>query len=126
MGLDAEPTRILLTRAKIRLAERAAKSEILTLPAKDGAPARRIGVIELPAFYQDFEGRRKHSDDYASAPRDVRRLLEQLRGEVIDGVVYDLRSNGCSSFTEALELPGHFTVTETKKRRGGKVWSILR
>src|SRR3546814_6825164 len=32
MGLDAEPTRILLTRAKIRLAERAAKSEILTLP----------------------------------------------------------------------------------------------
>src|SRR3546814_6975820 len=62
MGLDAEPTRILLTRAKIRLAERAAKSEILTLPAKDGAPARRIGVIELPAFYQDFEGRRKHSE----------------------------------------------------------------
>ncbi|HEY9541799.1 MAG TPA: carboxy terminal-processing peptidase [Luteimonas sp.] len=108
MGLDAEPTRILLTRAKIRLAERAAKSEILTLPAKDGAPARRIGVIELPAFYQDFEGRRKHSDDYASATRDVARLLEQFRSEDIDGVVMDLRSNGGGSLNEAIELTGLF------------------
>src|SRR3546814_9572237 len=108
MGLDAEPTRILLTRAKIRLAERAAKSEILTLPAKDGAPARRIGVIELPAFYQDFEGRRKHSDDYASATRDVARLLEQFRGEDVDGVVMDLRSNGGGSLNEAIELTGLF------------------
>src|SRR3546814_18137066 len=124
MGLDAEPTRILLTRAKIRLAERAAKPEILTLPAKDGAPARRIGVIELPAFYQDFEGRRKHSDDYASATRDVARLLEQFRGEDIDGVVMDLRSNGGGSLNEAIELTGLFIdqgpVVEVRES-GGRV-----
>ncbi|MFC3716550.1 carboxy terminal-processing peptidase [Luteimonas soli] len=108
MGLDAEPNRIVLTRAKIRLAEQAAKSEILTVPAKGDAPARRIGVIKLPAFYQDFEGRRKHSDDYASATRDVGRLLKQFRGEDVDGVVMDLRGNGGGSLNEAIELTGLF------------------
>lgn len=108
MGLDAEPNRIVLTRAKIRLAEQAAKSEILTVPAEGDAPARRIGVIKLPAFYQDFEGRRKHSDDYASATRDVGRLLKQFRGEDVDGVVMDLRGNGGGSLNEAIELTGLF------------------
>src|SRR5690606_3302687 len=108
MGMDAKPSRILLTRARIRLAEQAAKSEILTLPAKAGAPARRIGVVKLPAFYQDFEGRRKNSGDYASATRDVARLLGQFRGEDIDGVVMDLRGNGGGSLSEAIELTGLF------------------
>src|SRR3546814_4432371 len=75
MGLDAEPTRILLTRAKIRLAERAAKSEILTLPAKDGAPARRIGVIELPAFYQDFERSEEPTSELQSLMRNSYAVL---------------------------------------------------
>ncbi len=108
MGMDAKPARILLTRARIRLAEQAAKSEILTLPAQGDAPARRIGVIKLPAFYQDFEGRRKHSDDYASATRDVAKLLKQFRSEDIDGVVMDLRGNGGGSLNEAIELTGLF------------------
>src|SRR3546814_10925912 len=104
MGLDAEPTRILLTRAKIRLAERAAKSETLTLPAKDGAPARRIGVIELPPFYQDFEGRRKPSEDYASATRDAATLLEPFRTEDTEGVLMCLPYYGGASLSEATEL----------------------
>src|SRR3546814_15075231 len=70
-----------LTRAKIRLAEQAAKSEIIKLPAHDGAPERRIGVVKLPAFYQDFEGRRKNSDNYASATRDVARLPKQFKAQ---------------------------------------------
>ena len=48
--------------------------------ADGDAPAQRIGVIKLPAFYQDFEGRRKNADDYASATRDVAKLLAQLQG----------------------------------------------
>ncbi|MGN7726789.1 carboxy terminal-processing peptidase [Luteimonas sp. 22616] len=108
MGMDGKPNRILLTRAKIRLEEQAAKSEILKLPAADGAPERRIGVIKLPAFYQDFEGRRKNSDDYASATRDVARLLKQFKVEGIDGVVMDLRNNGGGSLNEAIELTGLF------------------
>lgn len=108
MGLDSKPVRVLLTRAKIRLEEQAAKSEIITLPAQGDEPARRIGVIKLPAFYQDFEGRRTHSKNYASATRDVARLLQQFRAQGIDGVVMDLRNNGGGSLNEAVELTGLF------------------
>src|SRR3546814_10918308 len=59
-------------------------------------------------LFRSFEGRLKHSDDYASATRDVARLLEQFRGEDIDGVVMDLRSNGGGSLNEAIELTGLF------------------
>jgi carboxyl-terminal processing protease len=108
VGLDSQPTRIVLTRDKVRLEDQAAKSEILSIPGQDGAPAKRIGVIELPGFYQDFEGRRLNNEDYASATRDVARLLVQLRGEGVDGVVLDLRNNGGGSLTEAIELTGLF------------------
>ena len=106
--LDSKPNRIVLTRAKIRLEEQAAKAETITIPASGDAPAKRIGVIKLPAFYQDFEGRRSNSADYASATRDVSRLLQTFRTQKIDGVVLDLRNNGGGSLDEAVELTGLF------------------
>ncbi len=107
-GLDSKPNRIVLTRAKIRLEEQAAKAKTLTIPAANDAPATRIGVIELPGFYQDFEGRRSNSNDYVSATRDVSRLLKQFREQKVDGVVMDLRNNGGGSLNEAVELTGLF------------------
>ena len=107
-GLDSKPARLLLTRAKVRLEEQAAKSKVIEVPAANGAPARRIGVVELPAFYQDFEGRRTNNGDYASATRDVARLLAQFKAQKLDGVVMDLRNNGGGSLTEAVELTGLF------------------
>ncbi len=106
--LDSKPNRIVLNRAKIRLEEQAAKGEVLTIPGVDGSPARRIGVIKLPAFYQDWEGRRRNSSDYASATRDVERLLREFRGEKVDGVVMDLRNNGGGSLDEAVAITGLF------------------
>jgi len=107
-GLDSKPSRLVLVRDKVRLEDQAAKSEIITLPAAGDAPVKRIGVIKLPGFYQDFEGRRKNADDYASATRDVAKLLNKLRAEKIDGVVLDLRNNGGGSLSEAIELTGLF------------------
>lgn len=107
-GIDSKPSRIVLTRDKIKLEEQAAKSKVLTIPAGNGAAAKRIGVIELPGFYQDFEGRRKNANDYASATRDVARLLTELSTQKVDGVVLDLRNNGGGSLTEAIELTGLF------------------
>ena len=106
--LDSKPTRIVLNRAKIRLEEQAAKGEVLNVPGAAGEPARRIGVIKLPAFYQDWEGRRTNSNDYASASRDVDRLLRDFRTQKLDGVVMDLRNNGGGSLAEAVELTGLF------------------
>ncbi len=108
-ALDSKPVRVALTRATIRLEEQAAKSEIITLPAPaNGGVDKRIGVITLPAFYQDFEGRRSRNGEYTSATRDVARLLEQFRTDGVDGVVLDLRNNGGGSLNEAIELTGLF------------------
>lgn len=106
--LDSQPQRIVLVRDKVRLEDQAAKSKVITIPAANGAPQQRIGVIELPGFYQDFEGRRKNSADYASATRDVANLLTKLREEKVEGVVLDLRNNGGGSLNEAIELTGLF------------------
>lgn len=106
--LDSQPQRIVLVRDKVRLEDQAAKSKVITIPAANGAPQQRIGVIELPGFYQDFEGRRKNSADYASATRDVAKLLTKLREEKVEGVVLDLRNNGGGSLNEAIELTGLF------------------
>ena len=106
--LDSKPARLVITRAKVRLEESAAKAKTITIPAQGEAPARRIGVVELPAFYQDFDGRRRNADDYASATRDVARLLAGFRAQKVDGVVLDLRNNGGGSLTEAVELTGLF------------------
>ncbi|PBS11295.1 tail-specific protease [Lysobacteraceae bacterium NML93-0792] len=107
--LDSEPVRITLTRARVRLEEQAAKAQTLTLPADEaGGREKQIGVIKLPAFYQDFEGRRSRNGEYASATRDVARLLEEFKAKNVDGVVLDLRNNGGGSLNEAVELTGLF------------------
>ncbi|MDC7807398.1 carboxy terminal-processing peptidase [Luteimonas sp BLCC-B24] len=107
--LDSEPVRITLTRARVRLEEQAAKAQTLTLPADEaGGREKQIGVIKLPAFYQDFEGRRSRNGEYASATRDVARLLEEFKAKRVDGVVLDLRNNGGGSLNEAVELTGLF------------------
>ena len=108
LGIDGAHRTITLTRQKVRLAEQAAKGETITVPAKDGEPQRRIGIIKLPGFYQDFEGRRRNAADYASATRDVAKLLAGFKADKIDGVVLDLRNNGGGSLDEAVELTGLF------------------
>ncbi|NUQ02064.1 MAG: hypothetical protein HUU35_19625, partial [Armatimonadetes bacterium] len=45
---------------------------------------------------------------YASATRDVERLLREFRGEKVDGVVMDLRNNGGGSLDEAVAITGLF------------------
>ena len=107
-GMDSEPVYIVLTRARVQLEEQAAKSEVIEV---EGEIDKRIGVIELPAFYQDFQGRRNRDGDYTSATRDVARILETFKGEGVDGVVLDLRGNGGGSLNEAVELTGLFIDT---------------
>lgn len=107
-GVNGKHRVLVLDRAKVRLSEQAAKGETLTVPGSEGSSERRIGVIKLPAFYQDFEGRRRNAADYASATRDVARLLEGFKADGVDGVVLDLRNNGGGSLDEAIELSGLF------------------
>ncbi len=103
---DGKRKAISLVRKTISLDARAAKATVHT--AADGMATRRIGVISLPTFYEDFTARRKGVQDYKSATRDVARLLESLKKEKVDGVLIDLRNNGGGSMGEAIELTGMF------------------
>ena len=108
-GQDGAHELVTLVRQKVKLEAQAAKKKVVEF-AEDGK-TRRVGIIELPTFYQDFEGRRRDEPDYRSASRDVARLLDELRTEKVDGVLIDLRNNGGGSLTEAIELTGLFIDT---------------
>ena len=99
---------VTLTRQNVRLSEQAAKSQVITLPAAKERASRTIGVIKLPEFYQDFESRRRNVADYASATRDVARILSRFKENKVDAVLLDLRNNGGGSLDEAIELTSLF------------------
>ena len=105
-GPDGKHELLSLVRKKVSIEEQAAKKSVIELP--DGNATRRIGVISLPTFYQDFDARRRGERDYKSATRDVAKLLAELRADKVDGVLVDLRNNGGGSLTEATELTGLF------------------
>ncbi len=105
-GPDGKHAAIALVRKKISMEEQAAKKSIIEV--KDGGVKRRVGVIALPTFYQDFEARRRGDKDYKSATRDVARLLGELKKDKVDNVLIDLRNNGGGSLNEAVELTGLF------------------
>ena len=105
-GPDGKHMTVALVRKKISMEEQSAKKSILEL--KDGNAKRRVGVISLPTFYQDFEARRKGERDFKSATRDVARLLGEMKKDKVDSVLIDLRNNGGGSLNEAVELTGLF------------------
>ena len=105
-GPDAKHAVVALVRKKISMEEQAAKKSIIEV--RDGAVKRRVGVIALPTFYQDFEARRRGDKDFKSATRDVARLLGELKKDKVDNVLIDLRNNGGGSLNEAVELTGLF------------------
>src|SRR6185295_10386508 len=87
-GPDGKHKLVTLIRKKISLEQQAAKSSVRSVT--DGKLSRRIGVITLPMFYEDFAARQKGKKDK------------------VDGVLIDLRNNGGGSLTEAVELTGLF------------------
>lgn len=97
---------ISIVREEVKLEEQSAKKEILEI--KDGNKTRKIGVIEIPTFYIDFQGRMEGKPDYTSTTRDVLKLIKELQKENIEGLVIDLRNNGGGSLEEAINLTGLF------------------
>jgi len=97
---------ITLERNEIKLEEQAAQKEILKASTDYGSFT--IAVINIPTFYTDFEGRERGDKDFRSTTRDVRKILDELRGNNIDGILVDLRGNGGGSLAEATELTGLF------------------
>lgn len=105
-GSDSSTRTYEIVRDRVKLEEQDATSKVIEVPV-DGKISR-IGVIELPTFYIDFKAAQSGAPDYKSTTRDVRRLVEKLKQEKIDGLIIDLRGNGGGSLQEANELTGLF------------------
>ncbi|EJT06510.1 carboxy terminal-processing peptidase [Rhizobium sp. CCGE 510] len=105
-GADATHRVVNLVRDKISLDKQAARKTVLSVKAGDAT--RKIGIITLPVFYEDFEAKGKGDKDYKSASRDVAKLLGELKEENVDSVLIDLRNNGGGSLDEAIDLTGLF------------------
>jgi len=108
-GLDGKHEVLVLTRNKVNVEEQAAKKSVIEV--KNGDTTRKVGVITLPTFYQDFEARRRGDANYRSATRDVERLIGELRADNVDALLVDLRNNGGGSLDEATDLTGLFIDT---------------
>ncbi len=88
-GSTHQTTIIELVRDKVRLEDRAAKSQIIQ------AEGKKIGVIEVPSFYVNLH-------------LDVQKELTKLKSQKIDGLLIDLRNDGGGALTEATDLTGLF------------------
>ena len=97
---------IPIVRSKVELEEQSAQSEILLVEGY--GQVHRIGVIDIPTFYIDFEALQAGDANYRSTTRDVKRLLSELKSEQVDAIVIDLRDNGGGSLQEAKTLTGLF------------------
>ena len=88
---------ITITRDVVELEETYAKSSIVK---KDD---KIFGVINLPKFYIDF-------DDYKNrnAASDLKREIERLKEQNMEGLVIDLRNNGGGSLQTVVDIAGLF------------------
>ncbi|MEZ5524216.1 MAG: carboxy terminal-processing peptidase [Pseudomonadales bacterium] len=97
---------ISIVRNRVLLKDQLAEKRIIDVDNK-GAISR-IGIINIPDFYFDWDAYQRREQNYVSTTRDVARLLEELKQEKVDGVIIDLRNNGGGSLTEANSLVGLF------------------
>lgn len=105
-GPDGPHKIVTLVRKMISMQDQAAKAKVYSVT--DGNTLRRVGVITLPSFYEDFGARQLDVKDYKSASRDVASLLGDLKNQKVDSVLVDLRNNTGGSLREAIELTGLF------------------
>jgi carboxyl-terminal processing protease len=97
---------LAFTRNKVTLEGQAAKKEVRTI--KRGDRDVKVGVINVPGFYLDVKGQNEGARDYRSTSRDVRKLIEELKAQKVEGIVLDLRGNGGGFLPEATALTGLF------------------
>ncbi|RBP69626.1 carboxy terminal-processing peptidase [Marinobacter nauticus] len=97
---------IAIKRDEVKLEEQSASKDVIELDRN--GETYRIGVINIPTFYADFQAMQAGDPNYKSTTRDVRKLIEELKAGGVDGVVMDLRNNGGGALHEANDLVGLF------------------
>lgn len=86
-----------LTRDVVELEETYAKSSMID------TDNRKFGLINLPQFYFDMDNYKDRN-----AASDVKKEIERLKAEGMEGLVLDLRDNGGGSLRTAVDIAGLF------------------
>lgn len=106
----SDVTRVVqIKRDTVKLEEQSAKKQVKTVVS--GTGSYKVGIIEIPNFYIDFEAYHRGDLQFKSTTSDVKKLLFELAKENIDGLIIDLRDNGGGSLKEASDLTGLFLKT---------------
>ncbi|MDB6059913.1 MAG: peptidase, partial [Verrucomicrobiaceae bacterium] len=103
---DGERKTISIVRNEVTLEEQSAKKRVLSF--NQNGRNVKIGVIDIPEFYVDFDAKQRGDSEFKSTTRDVQKLLSELMAEDVNGVIIDLRENGGGSLDEANSLIGLF------------------
>lgn len=106
---ETQAHEVSITRDTVKLEDQSAKKEVIEVTYNGNE--YKVGVIQLPTFYFDFEAAAAGQADFKSSTRDVKVLLEELKAEGVEAIVMDLRDNGGGSLTEANDLVGLFIDT---------------
>ncbi len=79
----------------------------------------KIGYINVPKFYRDFDGA---GTEARNCSDDVKKELERLKKQKVDGVILDLRNNGGGALEDARIMTGLFIkegpVVQIRNHRG--------
>jgi len=105
--VNAVPHEITIVRGKVELKESEASGTVREIPCGDGKN-RRIGIIDLPSFYMDFDAYLRDDPNAKCCSRDVKKILADFQKQKVDAVVMDLRRNGGGSLPDAIRLAGLF------------------
>lgn len=101
---------IPIVRDIIEIEETYAKSAVLE-------NKKKIGYIYLPMFYADFTRNGAHR-----SAADMRKEIEKLKKQGVEGIIVDLRDNGGGSLQEVVEMAGLFIpkgpVVQVKNKKG--------
>ena len=105
---DASARNVTVVRDIIQQEESGVTQRVVEVqrPNIDKTP-KRIGVLEIPSFYLNYQARR-NGEDYRSVSIDTEKALKALNKENIDGLVVDLRNNPGGSLDEVAKMLGFF------------------
>ena len=95
--IDGTIKDVTITRDIVELGETYAKASMVEKNNK------KFGIINLPSFYLDFNDYKK-----LNAAADVKKEIERLKAEGMEGLVLDLRNNGGGSLPAVVDMAGLF------------------
>ena len=100
---------VTITREEVTLEEQAAKSRIVEI--EQNTRTIKIGIIDLPTFYSDFNGWKNRDPNFRSSSKDVENILREFNSKDVGGVIIDLRGNSGGALYEANRLTGLFVAS---------------